>query len=178
MALIGMAKGRSLQRRWLLAGLRDAHAAATVRTEALRRLTDHHALPPALGGQLAEIAAEAEEQLHRLEHVFAILREHPGGGEAAAGAELVMLADTSTGEGRRGGPLSEAAIASVLQRDAAWGAEEHEMLLHLAHAAGLYLAARLLDLTLQERRARAQAFARLAGAPFVITPPRFRSVAH
>lgn len=175
---VDAARDQSFDRRQLVAGLRDAHAAATTRVAALRHLTGSLSLRSAPGHLLHEIEAEAEEQLRRLEHVFASLREHTGGGDpAAARAELTRLAEAPTRDGRSG-PLSDAAILSTLQYDAEWGTEEHEALLRLAHAAGLYLVARLLDLTVQERRARARALAGLLGAPSAAEPPRARGAVH
>jgi ferritin-like metal-binding protein YciE len=168
--------GRGAHRRRFLAGLRDAHASAALRAAALRRLAGSPGLGTACARLLDEVGAEAEEQLRRLEHVFASLREQTGGGQAGAGAELAALAKAS-GDGREGQP-AEAAVLQALQRDAEWGAEEHETLQQQAHEAGFYLAARLLDLTVQECWARARSLARRAGAPAGAPPRQARGAVH
>ncbi len=167
---VSAATGQGPLRRALLAGLRDAHAAAAARAAALRRLAGSRAVPPALGRLLGEVGGEAEERLRRLEYVFASLREHTGGGDPTAAADLVALAEACGGGA--GVPPSGAALAHTLRRDAGRGAEEHEALRHLAQDAGLHRAAHLLGLTAQECRARVRALAAPAGAPAAAAGPR------
>lgn len=119
-------------RRRLLAGLRDAHAEANARITRLR-LTP----PTPMAARLLE---EAEEQLRRLELLLAQMRERPR--PALPFARPPVTPDALAAEERA-------------------GAAEARRLRDMACLAEQYLAARLLDLTAQERAASAEA---LAGA--------------
>ena len=114
-------------RRRLLAGLRDAHAEACARIARLRDPQD------ALAARLLD---EAEEQLRRVELLLALLRERP----------------------RPAGPRDAApATPSVLAVEERAGAAEARRLRDMATLADQHLAARLLDLTAEERDATARA---------------------
>jgi hypothetical protein len=141
-------------RRRLLAGLRDAHAEACARLAALRRCdaalasgaSRHAPVRPVL----ARLVAEAEEQLRRLELVFAQLRERPGAGLVGTPAnDLVAMAG-------KDGPGRDAALLLALEGEERRGREEALALRRLAAMAGQHLAARLLDLTASEREAAAR----------------------
>ncbi|MGG5817432.1 hypothetical protein [Falsiroseomonas sp. HW251] len=124
-------------RRRLLAGLRDAHAEACARIARLRGQQD--ALPARLRGQQdalpARLLAEAEEQLRRIELLLALLRERP----------------------RPSGPRDPApATTATLAAEERAGAAEARRLRDMATLAEQHLAARLLDLTAEERDATAR----------------------
>jgi hypothetical protein len=140
-ALARAASGVADPRRRLLAGLRHAHAEATLRAALLRQAATPHPLLPRL-------VEEAEEQLRRLEQAFALLRERPGRGIA-----LHDGADLDTFE------------TATLVEEERRGAAEAATLRDLAHTAGQHMVARLLDLTAEERVATARALAATARAP-------------
>ncbi|MFC7543947.1 DUF892 family protein [Siccirubricoccus deserti] len=118
---------------------------------------------PALRRLLVRLLGEAEEQLHRLDHAFASLREDSGGGDPRVLADVTAVADALRGAAAsRPGPGSDAALADALRRCERNGAEEAVALRLLANVAGAHLIARLLDLTAQERHAAAQVLARFA----------------
>jgi hypothetical protein len=102
------------------------------------------------------LLAEAEEQLRRLEMIFAQLAEQPGGGRGA-------------GTANSGAPLREAAYwhtaggLKALAAEERRGAAETRALRDLAHLTGQHLAARLLDLSAEERAATAAELTRLTG---------------
>jgi hypothetical protein len=114
-------------RRRLLAGLRDAHADAGARIARLRHWPD-----APLGGRLL---AEAQEQLRRIEQLLADLRERPRPALPFA--------------------LRAASPASLAAEERA-GAAEARRLRDIACLAEQHLAARLLDLTAEERAASAR----------------------
>lgn len=150
-------------RRRLLAALRDAHAEAGLRIAAMRRC--QAALSGGAGAParavLQRLLGEAEEQLRRLELVFAQLRERPGAGLVTGipGRALLEIAATP-------GPQRDAALLLALEAGERAGAEEALALRDLAHQAGQHLAARLLDLTAGERAVAALAIASLGpGGP-------------
>jgi hypothetical protein len=156
-ALARAAADIAAPRRRLLAALRDAHAEASLRIASLREcdamLSDRHSGPRAV---LARLLGEAEEQLRRLEILFAGLRERPGAGIAPpAGLRLAALVTCS-------GPDDEATLVLALLALERSGAEEARRLRHLAWAAGNNLAARLLDLTAAEREGTARGLEVLA----------------
>jgi hypothetical protein len=138
-------------RRHFLAGLRDSHAEALLRIASLRRClgvvagrdTPIHLI-------LAHLLDEAQEQLHRLEILFARLRERPGAGLVQPGGTDLpgLLARTGFDDVA---PLLLALAA--MERS---GAEDAQRLRRLASTAGQNLAARLLDLTVAERDAAAR----------------------
>lgn len=113
-------------RRRLLAGLRDAHAEAGARIARLR------GRDCALAGRLLD---EAEEQLRRIELLLALLRERP---------RPALPRDV--------GPTT----AAVLAAEERAGAAEARRLRDMATLAEQHLAARLLDLTAEEREATAR----------------------
>jgi hypothetical protein len=141
-------------RRRLLAGLRDAHAEACQRLSTLRRCDAALAAQPPgrlpVRAVLARLMAEAEEQLRRLELVFAQLRERPGAGLVGTPPnDLVAMA-------ARDAPGRDAALLLALEGEERRGREEVLALRRLATLAGQHLAARLLDLTTMEREAAAR----------------------
>ena len=142
-ALARAAADAAAPRRRLLAALRDAHAEAKLRLASL----DGAALPPPLA---ARLRAEAEAQQHRLELIFARLAERPGAGRLPSRASAAAR------------PVAEAprALAAEERR----GAAEARAMRDLAHLAGQHLAARLLDLTAEERAAAASALDQAAAA--------------
>lgn len=150
-ALARAAADAAAPRRRLLAGLRDAHAEAGLRLAIL----DSAALPPALATRLR---AEAAAQRHRLELVFARLAERPG----------------ASGLPRRAGSAAQPAAPDpqALATEERRGAAEARALRDLAHLAGQHLAARMLDLTAEERAATAAALDQ-AAAPGRATLHRF-----
>ncbi len=117
-------------RRRLLAGLRDAHAEAHAR---IARLHQAPACP-----MTTRLLEEAEEQFRRIELLLAQMRERP---RAAMGLSLP--------------PVSVAELAAEERA----GAAEARRLRDIACVAEQYLAARLLDLTAEERAATAEALA-------------------
>lgn len=142
-ALARAAADAAAPRRRLLAALRDAHAEAKLRITSL----DHASLPPPLA---ARLHMEAEAQQHRLELIFARLAERPGvgrlPGRTCTAARLAAeCPKTLAAEERR-------------------GASEARAMRDLAHLAGQHLAARLLDLTAEERTAAAAALEQTAAA--------------
>ena len=142
-ALARAAANAAAPRRRLLAALRDAHAEAKLRIAIL----DHASLPPPLA---ARLRMEAEAQQHRLELIFARLAERPG---------------ISRLRGQSGSAARQAAEGSrMLAAEERRGAAEARALRDLAHLAGQHLAARMLDLTAEERSAAAAALAQAAAA--------------
>ena len=153
-ALARAAADAAAPRRRLTGALRDAHAEAALRIAALRAATETEA-PPIPRTLLARLLAEAEEQLRRLETAFAHLPTRPGGGLVGGTRPAPRRAPTSQpGCGASQGP---AALAAEERR----GATEARALRNLAHLAGQHLAARLLDLTTEERAAAARDIERL-----------------
>ena len=153
-ALARAAADAAAPRRRLISALRDAHAEAALRIAALRGAieTGTAPIPRAL---LTRLLAEAEEQLRRLETAFAHLPTRPGGGLVGGTRPTARRAPTSQpGRGACHGP---AALAAEERR----GAAEARALRNLAHLAGQHLAARLLDLTAEERAAAARDIERL-----------------
>lgn len=75
-------------RRCILGRLRDAHATVSLGIETLRCCPEVTA-SPSLRRLLHRLLCQAEEQLRRLEHAFASLREDPGGGDARVAADPV-----------------------------------------------------------------------------------------
>ncbi len=157
-------------RRRILGRLRDAHAAMTLRVETLRGCPEVVA-SPALLQLLFRLLQQAEEQLRRLEHAFASLREEPGGGDARMAADPVSDILLLLRHGGRSGPVQDGALAEALRQAELAGAEEAEALRLLAHAVGLHLVARLLDMTAQERHAAARELAAFAATPASALPP-------
>ncbi len=152
-ALARAAADTAAPRRRLAAALRDAHAEARLRIATLRA-AETGARPGAIPAALRDrLVAEAEEQLHRLETIFAQLGERPGCGRAAA-LHAALLPDGAWAAGRAG-------TLGALEAEERRGAEEARALRTLAHLSGQHLAARLLDLTAQERAAAARDVARL-----------------
>jgi hypothetical protein len=152
-ALSRAARDVAAPRRRLLAALRDAHAEGGERVAALRRCD---AALRAAGGEellrpaLARLLGEAEEQLRRLEILFAQLRERPGAGLVdTSGPDLAMIA-------ARRGPDHRRALLLALEAEEVIGAREAAALRDLAHLAGQHLAARLLDMTAAERHRAAE----------------------
>jgi hypothetical protein len=146
-ALARAAADTAAPRRRLLAALRDAHAEAKLRIAIL----DHASLPPPLA---ARLRGEAEAQQHRLELIFARLAERPGIGRLRG----------QPGPAARRGAEGPRMLAAEERR----GAAEARALRDLAHLAGQHLAARMLDLTAEERSAAAAALDQAAatdGAP-------------
>jgi ferritin-like metal-binding protein YciE len=151
-------------RRRILGRLRDAHATMSLGIETLRCCPEVTA-SPSLRHLLRRLLCQAEEQLRRLEHAFASLREEPGGGDARMAADPVSDMLLLLRHGGRRGPAQDAGLARALQQAEIAGAEEAETLRLLAHTAGLHLVARLLDMTAQERRAAARELAAFIPAP-------------
>lgn len=147
-ALSRAAADAAAPRRRLAAALRDAHAETLLRIAALREGGADGAIPPALRERLVE---EAEEQLHRLELIFAHLAERPGMGQRPAPCRA--LPPAGAWACRMGARLQ------MLALEEQHGAEETRVLRNLATLAGQHLAARLLDLTAQERAAAAREIA-------------------
>lgn len=153
-ALARAAADAAAPRRRLVGALRDAHAEAALRITALRGATEAGTapIPRAL---LVRLLAEAEEQLRRLETAFAHLPTRLGGGLVGATRPVARRAPTAQpGCGDSQGP---AALAAEERR----GAAEARALRNLAHLAGQHLAARLLDLTAEERATAARDIERL-----------------
>jgi hypothetical protein len=142
-ALARAAADAAAPRRRLLAALRDAHAEAKLRIAIL----DHASLPPPLA---ARLRTEAEAQQHRLELIFARLAERPGTGRLPGRASAAA----------RPAAQDPRALAAEERR----GAAEARALRDLAHLAGQHLAARLLDLTAEERAAAAAVLDQAAAA--------------
>ncbi|MBX6741384.1 MAG: DUF892 family protein [Acetobacteraceae bacterium] len=156
-------------RRRILARLRDAHSAMTLRIGTLENFPEM-AASPSLRHLMLRLLRQAEEQLRRLEHAFASLRETPGGGDARVAEDpatdvLLLLRH----EGGRG-PAQDRKLAGALRQVEMTGAEEAEALRLLAHAVGLHLVARLLDMTAQERRAAARELAAFMAGPMPAPP--------
>jgi hypothetical protein len=151
-------------RRRILGRLRDAHATMSLGIETLRCCPEVTA-SPALRRLLLRLLRQAEEQLRRLEHAFASLREAPGGGDAHMAADPVSDMLLLLRHGGRRGPAQDGGLARALCQAEMAGAEEAEALRLLTHAAGLHLVARLLDMTAQERRAAARELAACTAAP-------------
>ncbi len=153
-ALARAAADAAAPRRRLISALRDAHAEAALRIAALRGATETGAapIPRAL---LVRLLAEAEEQQRRLETAFAHLPTRPGGGLVGGTRPAARRPPPAlAGSGAYQGP---AALAAEERR----GATEARALRNLAHLAGQHLAARLLDLTAEERAAAAREIERL-----------------
>jgi hypothetical protein len=153
-ALARAAADAAAPRRRLTGALRDAHAEAALRIAALRGAieTGTAPIPRAL---LTRLLAEAEEQLRRLETAFAHLPARPGGGLVGGTRPAARRAlPAQPGRGTCHGP---AALAAEERR----GAAEARALRNLAHLAGQHLAARLLDLTVEERATAARDIERL-----------------
>jgi hypothetical protein len=147
-ALARAAADAAAPRRRLVAALRDAHAEASLRLTCLRAAAAAEpglAPPLAPPGLLARLIDEAEEQLRRIELVFAHLPERP-----ATGRVRRSVGRQSCGPG---------AMAAEERR----GAAEARALRDLAHLAGQHLAARLLDMTAAERAAAACALEQVPG---------------
>lgn len=157
-------------RRRILGRLRDAHAAMTLRIGTLNSFPEMTA-SPALQHLLLRLLHQAEEQLRRLEHAFASLREDPGGGDARVAddpATDVLLLLRHDG---RCGPAQDGMLAEALRQVEMAGAEEADALRLLAHAVGLHLVARLLDMTAQERRAAADELASFTASSMPASSP-------
>jgi hypothetical protein len=153
-ALARAAADAAAPRRRLISALRDAHAEAALRIAALRGASET-GTAPIPRDLLTRLLAEAEEQLRRLETAFAHLPTRPGGGLVGRARVAARRAPTvQPGCGASQGP---AALAAEERR----GAAEARALRNLAHLAGQHLAARLLDLTAEERAAAAREIERL-----------------
>ena len=153
-ALARAAADAAAPRRRLVGALRDAHAEAALRIAALRGATEAGtpSIPRAL---LLRLLAEAEEQQRRLETAFAHLPTRPGGGLVGVARPSARRPPPAlAGSGAYGGP---AALVAEERR----GAAEARALRNLAHLAGQHLAARLLDLTAEERATAAREIERL-----------------
>jgi hypothetical protein len=135
-ALAQAAAGIALPQRRLLAALRDAHAETCLRVVSLRRCNAVLARQDSpLRPVLARLLEEAEEQLRRLELLFAWLGERPGGGLAPEGcADLVATVAAA-------GPRRDERLLSALAALERSGAEEAHRLRDLAWIAGQNLAA-------------------------------------
>jgi ferritin-like metal-binding protein YciE len=155
-ALARAAADFAAPRRRLVGALRDAHAEAALRVAALRAATEADT-PSTPHAALARLLAEAEEQLRRLEMAFAHLPGRPGDGRM--GGARPSAQDAPPGRARRGATFGPAVLAAEELR----GAAEARALRDLAHLAGQHLAARLLDMTAEERAATARDIERLAG---------------
>jgi hypothetical protein len=153
-ALARAAADAAAPRRRLVGALRDAHAEAALRIAALRAAVEAGA-PPIPRPLLARLLGEAEEQLRRLETAFAHLPTRPGGG--LLGGTRPAARRPPPVEPGRGACHGPAALAAEERR----GAAEARALRNLAHLAGQHLAARLLDLTAEERAAAARDVDRL-----------------
>jgi hypothetical protein len=143
-ALARAAADAAAPRRRLVGALRDAHAEAALRIAALRGAVEAGP-PPVSRALLARLLAEAEEQQRRLETAFAHLPTRPAARRAATPPAACAA---------HHGP---AALAAEERR----GAAEARALRNLAHLAGQHLAARLLDLTAEERATAARDIDRL-----------------
>jgi ferritin-like metal-binding protein YciE len=155
-ALMRAATEVAAPRRRLLAGLRDAHAETCARIQALRGCVCVPArVPHPLRIVLTRLLQDAEEQLRRVEIVLAHLRERPAGatGRTAEPASAVA----------QGRPGRHDAVLALLAAEERHGTRETMALRTLAQLAGQHLAARLLDLTIEERAAAARCLAGLAG---------------
>jgi hypothetical protein len=155
-ALMRAATEVAAPHRRFVATLLDAHADTAARAAALRR--GSRALGSSSGVEparrvLARLLEESEEQLHRLETVLALLRERP----AAHAARLTTagLAYPASEAAERHVPALLRALAEEEQR----GAADARAMRDLAYLAGHHMAARLLDLTAEERQASARAIA-------------------
>jgi hypothetical protein len=158
-ALMRAATEVAAPRRRLLASLRDAHADTAARIAGLRRACRPPAASPRAGDAhpvLARLLEEAEEQLHRLETVLALLRERP-----AANVARLTAAEAALPAGEAGGHAP--ALLRALAAEERRGAEEARRMRDLAHLAGQHMAARLLDLTAGEREASARDIAAASG---------------
>lgn len=158
-ALARAAADAAAPRRRLVAALRDAHAEAQLRIAELRD-PENGPLPARLRERLVE---EAEGQLHRLETIFAQLAIRPARGGRAAGRGPMPAG------GAWACPVS--ARLQTLAAEERRGAEDARALRDLAHVSGQHLAARLLDLTRQERADTAREAAQL-GLPDIGRPGR------
>jgi hypothetical protein len=147
-ALARAAADAAAPRRRLAAALRDAHAEALLRIAGLRAAAGGP-LPATLRDRLVE---EAEEQLHRLETIFAQLGERPRPGHRTASVAMPPAGAWSCRMGAR---------LQAVEAEERRGAEDARVLRDLAHVSGQHLAARLLDLTAQERADAAGDIARL-----------------
>lgn len=153
-ALARAAADAAAPRRRLVGALRDAHAEAALRIAALRAAVEA-GTPPIPRPLLTRLLAEAEEQLRRLETAFAHLPTRPGGG---------LLGGTRPAARRAATPPAACAAhhgPAALAAEERRGAAEARALRNLAHLAGQHLAARLLDLTAEERAAAARDIDRL-----------------
>jgi hypothetical protein len=170
-ALARAAADAAAPRRRLVGALRDAHAEAALRVAALRDApedapkdatedaTGADTTPPPPRSVLARLLAEAEEQLRRLEMAFAQLPERPGG--ERMGCARPSARKPRSGHARCGASHGLVALAAEERR----GVAEARALRNLAHLAGQHLAARLLDMTAEERAAAARDIERLASGP-------------
>jgi hypothetical protein len=153
-ALARAAADAAAPRRRLVCALRDAHAEAALRIAALRGAVE--APPPRVPrALLTRLLAEAEEQQRRLEMAFAHLPTRPGGG--LVGGTRPAARRAATPQAACAAHQGPAALAAEERR----GAAEARALRNLAHLAGQHLAARLLDLTAEERATAARDIDRL-----------------
>ena len=153
-ALVRAAADAAAPRRRLISALRDAHAEAALRITALRAAMEA-GTQPVPRTLLTRLLAEAEEQLRRLETAFAHLPAHPGGG--LVGGTRPAARRAATPQAACAAHHGPAALAAEERR----GAAEARALRNLAHLAGQHLAARLLDLTAEERADAARDIDRL-----------------
>lgn len=157
-----------LLRRRLLGALRDAHLSGVLRIEVLQRCCQALTNRP-LRDLVWRMTEEAEEQQRRLDHAFASLREHPGGGdasEAAAAAARLHVLLTAWPQGE----ALDHALADLLWRATQRDEAEVTALRLTANAAGLHLVARLLDLTAAELRQAAATLTPLVQRPSGMAP--------
>jgi hypothetical protein len=149
-ALMRAAADIAAPARRLLAGLRDAHAEAGARVAMLQDLIarpDLHGRPTRFA--VARLLGEAEEQFRRIEIVFSHLRARPSPG-ATHSVPLPAA------------PPRDAVMLRLLEAEERRGAQDALALRGLAQLCGQHLAARLLDLTAEERGAAARDLAELA----------------
>jgi ferritin-like metal-binding protein YciE len=141
----------------MLEELRDAHAATALRLRRLWRAAEV-VTDAALRHLIRRMREDAEAQHWRLEQAFAALSETPSGGRARA-AERDLLAVERLAAAGPAGPGLDRAMAALLAGMLHREATEAGALRMIAHAAGMHLVARLLDLTTGELREGARALA-------------------
>jgi hypothetical protein len=151
-ALMRAASEVAAPSRRLLAALRDCHGETTARIAGLQRLARSVEATPCrdiILPTLARLVEEAEEQLYRLEMALAQLRERPAPHARFMPAAEPAYANVTVGTHAQ-------ALLRALAAEEQRGAKDTQRVRDLAHLAGHHMVARLLDLTVEERGARAR----------------------